>query len=556
LNNENLKNTQTTKPEELTTDNQMLAGSAWMTVGSLTSRVLGALYIIPWIAWMGGGETGAAANALFQMAYTPYTFFLMLATAGMPSAISKQVSYYNALGEYEISKSIYRQGMKIMIVTGIISAIIMFLLAPALASSGVSADESDAVAVIRALSPALLIIPIQSVTRGLFQGHSRMAEPAISQIVEQLVRIVFLLASVYLIRQILGGSVVTAVSFSTFAAFVGAVASFIYLIYRLKRTPTVLDRTPEESTNNINISTNQLLIEIFRTSIPFVFISTGVIIFQFVDQQTFAPLMGFLHETSEQTIQIMYGTVQGNAQKLIVVLTSFGTALAISSVPLISELIAKRDFKGVSKQFTEAVQLLLSIMLPAAIGMAVVAEPLYTVFYGYSELGVSVTRFYAFVAVVIAMYILLGNALQSANQKKKAVGALLLGFVIKLLSQPVFIYLAGPYGMLISTMLGLGITSLSMFRIMHHTVKFSASYLFRRFLLLLILSGIMGVATIIVRELLGLFINYQTRIPALIGMLLIAVVGVVVYGFLLLKSGIGEKLFGRKATEVRQKLNI
>jgi len=105
-------------------------------------------------------------------------------------------------------------------------------------------------------------------------------------------------------------------------------------------------------------------------------------------------------------------------------------------------------------------------------------------------------------------------------------------------------------------MLGLGITSLSMFRIMHHTVKFSASYLFRRFLLLLILSGIMGVATIIVRELLGLFINYQTRIPALIGMLLIAVVGVAVYGFLLLKSGIGEKLFGRKATEVRQKLNI
>jgi len=556
LDNKNLKNTQTAKPEELTTDNQMLAGSAWMTVGSLTSRVLGALYIIPWIAWMGGGETGAAANALFQMAYTPYTFFLMLATAGMPSAISKQVSYYNALGEYEISKSIYRQGMKIMIVTGIISAIIMFLLAPVLASSGVSADESEAVAVIRALSPALLIIPIQSVTRGLFQGHSRMAEPAISQIVEQLIRIVFLLASVYLIRQILGGSVVTAVSFSTFAAFVGAVASFIYLIYRLKRTPTVLDRTPEESTNNIDISTNQLLIEIFRTSIPFVFISTGVIIFQFVDQQTFAPLMEFLHGTSEQTIQIMYGTVQGNAQKLIVVLTSFGTALAISSVPLISELIAKRDFKGVSKQFTEAVQLLLSIMLPAAIGMAVVAEPLYTVFYGYSELGVSVTRFYAFVAVVIAMYILLGNALQSANQKKKAVGALILGFVIKLLSQPVFIYLAGPYGMLISTMLGLGITGFSMFRIMHYTVRFSASYLFRRFLLLLILSGIMGIATIIVRELLGLFINYQTRIPALIGMLLIAVVGVAVYGFLLLKSGIGEKLFGRKATEVRQKLNI
>lgn len=60
-----------------------------MSIGSIISRLIGALYIIPWIIWMGGGDIGAGANALYQLAYTPYSFFISLATAGVPSAISK-----------------------------------------------------------------------------------------------------------------------------------------------------------------------------------------------------------------------------------------------------------------------------------------------------------------------------------------------------------------------------------------------------------------------------------------------------------------------------------
>ncbi|GAA3200813.1 hypothetical protein GCM10020008_22970 [Lentilactobacillus kefiri DSM 20587 = JCM 5818] len=32
---------------------QMLSGSAWMTAGSILSRFLGAVYIIPWGIWFG-----------------------------------------------------------------------------------------------------------------------------------------------------------------------------------------------------------------------------------------------------------------------------------------------------------------------------------------------------------------------------------------------------------------------------------------------------------------------------------------------------------------------
>src|SRR5699024_6251615 len=176
------------------------------------------------------------------MGYVPYTFFLSFATAGVPSAISKQISHFNAIQEYEISKKIYRQGLILMSLTGIGSALLLFFFAPIIAESSPAASHESAVIVMRSLVPALLIIPVQSVTRGLFQGHNRMREPAISQVLEQLLRVVFILGSAFIIRQVFAGKVVTAVAFSTFAAFVRAVFFMVYLPFRVKQLPTVLSR--------------------------------------------------------------------------------------------------------------------------------------------------------------------------------------------------------------------------------------------------------------------------------------------------------------------------
>jgi len=544
--------------EEASNDNSLVSGSAWMTAGSMISRIIGALYIIPWIQWMGGGELGAAANGLFQMAYTPYGFFLALATAGVPSAISKQVSYYNTIGEYEVSKSIYKQGLKIMALTGIGSAVIMFILAPDLAGTSPAATPSDAALVIRSLTPALLIIPLQAVTRGFIQGHSRMTESAISQIVEQIVRVIFLLASTYLIMQVLDGDVVTAVSFSTFAAFVGAIASFGFLLIRLRQLPTAINRAPEESRDKISVSTNQILIEIIRTSIPFIIVSTGVTVFTLIDQVSYAPLMSWLHGMSEGNIQITYGIVQGNAHKLTMILTSFGSALAVTSVPIISKLVAKRDIKGVSKQFSKALQLIFLIMFPAVIGVIIVAEPLYTIFFGgYNALGVSVTRVYAVVSIIISLYIILGNSLQAANLKKKAVGALLVGLVVKIVTQPFAIYFFAVHGMLVSNFIGLGTSCFIMLRVAYKHFNFSLEFIIRRTLLIFLMSAVMGLGAFITKLILGNFLDFRSSFEGLIGMLVVAAVGVIIYLILILKTRIADKLIGNvKAGKVRKMIKM
>ncbi|WP_423188821.1 putative polysaccharide biosynthesis protein [Alkalibacterium sp. f15] len=537
-------------------DSRMVNGAAWMTAGSMISRILGALYIIPWFAWMGGQAPGNAAMALYQIGYIPYGFFLALATAGVPSAISKQVSYYNALGEYEISKGIYKQGLKIMAFTGIVSALVMYFIAPIIAQSSPSANTNEAIIVMRSLTPALLIIPAQSVTRGFIQGHNKMAPSAISQIIEQVTRIIFLLIAVYTIRQVMNGEVVTAVAFSTFAAFIGAIFSLGYLAFNLKHMKTAFDYAPEDSAGKLLVSPNQLIVNIIKTSIPFIIIATGIIVFQMVDQLTYSPLMRQFSNMSDDMIEATYGITQGNAHKLIMILTSFGTALAIASVPLISDLIAKNNMNEVRRQFSKAVQLLLFAMFPAAIGMAVVAEPLYAVFFEQSDLGTRITQLSAVMSIFVALYAVLGNILQASNLTRPAIKALFTGLVVKVLSQVAFVAWFGPYGILLSAIAGFLVSCGMMMMIMHKHTHYSATRLFRRSFLILMLALAMGVGTGLTKFGLDFVIDYNSRFQSLISLAVISVVGIVIYGYLALKTKLADRLIGTKAASVRRKLRM
>ena len=87
--------------DQLTPQEKMARGSAWMTASNIISRLLGAVYIIPWYAWM--GENAKAANGLFNMGYNIYALFLLISTAGIPAAIAKQTAHYNSLNEYGTS---------------------------------------------------------------------------------------------------------------------------------------------------------------------------------------------------------------------------------------------------------------------------------------------------------------------------------------------------------------------------------------------------------------------------------------------------------------------
>ena len=542
--------------KEISSKDKMISGSAWMTGASVLSRLLGALYIIPWMAWMGNPSVAASANALYIIGYTPYALFLNIATAGVPSAIAKQVSYYNSLNEYETSQKIYRKGLQVMAITGVVSALIMYIAAPLIARSSPSISVDDGTQVIRSLSWALLIIPCMSVTRGYIQGHHIMKYSAISQFIEQLARVIFMLASVYFIRQIWNGSVVNAVSASTFGAVIGAVFSIGYLFYIIWRKKPELDKQAAQSLNKVNISTNEIFKSIIRTAIPFIIIGSGITLFQMIDQFTFQQIMTRVSDFTPKEIVDSYGIASGNVNKLIMIVISFGGSMAITSVPLISELIAKNDLKKLSRQVSDSLQLFFFIMLPATIGMAVVAEPLYTVFYEQSDFGTNLLQVASFMSLFLGLFVLMGSTMQAANQTRPALWALTIGLIVKLATQYPMLAIAETNGMFISNILGFGVTVFLMLRKMYKVTHFNIGLLLRRVLLMVILTVVMAIVTFAVKEALYLIVQPENRLSALLVMGVSAGLGGMVYVYASLKTRLADRLLGARVASLRTKLHI
>src|SRR5699024_369520 len=149
---------------------------------------------------------------------------------GVPLATSKFISKYNSLGDYYTGLRMFRLGLVLMSITGIVSFLILFFSADWVAQSFVVDDEhgnsvADVKMVIRMVSFALLIILGRSFIRGHCQGIKSLGALAVSQVVEQVVLIVFVLASAFIVVKIYKGAFPTAVGFGTFPAFVGPLAS-------------------------------------------------------------------------------------------------------------------------------------------------------------------------------------------------------------------------------------------------------------------------------------------------------------------------------------------
>lgn len=541
--NLNQKNTQET----------FIKGSAWMTFGSIASRILGALYIIPWYAWM--GSYGNIANALTARSYNIYSIFILISTAGIPGAIAKQVAKYNALNEYGIGRKLFRNGLILMGALGLISAAVMYFAAPLLASNG-SASDPRQVAVMRSLSYAILIIPILSIMRGYFQGYADMMPSAMSQFVEQLARVVWMLLTAFVIMQMQHGSYVHAVIQSNLAAAIGAIFGIGILVWFLFSRRSKLNNLVNNSNNAIKVSTTNLFAEIIEQAIPFIIIDAGIQLFYLVDQYTFHPMIANLVTASSDTIESWYALFSLNANKLIMIIVSLASAMAVTAIPLLSAAHTQGDYHSISKQISNTLDLFLFVMIPAAFGMAAIATPIYTVFYSYDPLGSSVLYLSAFTAISLGLFTVLMAILQGLSENGLAIKYLILGLIIKIVLQYPMIYLFKIYGPLTSTNLGMLVIIFLAIKHLEVSYNFNIGRTGRRFTGITAFSIIMFAVVKLIVNLGGKILSPERRFSALALVVIAVLFGVIAYAFLSFKTGLLQRILGKKATRILNKLHI
>lgn len=528
---------------------QLLKGSAWMTAGSILSRILGALYIIPWYAWM--GKDGNLANAITAQSYNIYSLFIIVSTAGIPGAVAKQIAKYNALNEYGVSRKLFHRGLLLMIGFGIVCAGLMFGLAPILAG-----QDARQVPVLKSLSYAILIIPLMSLMRGYFQGFNDMMPSALSQFIEQLARVAWMLMTAYVIMKIQDGNYLRAVTQSNLAAAIGAMFGILLLVYYYQKQKAKMDNLVENSNNELQVSTNSLLLEIVQQSIPFIIIDSGINIFQLVDQYTFHPIMAsFVHASFDQ-IESMYALFGLNANKLIMIIVSLSTAMAVTAIPLLSGAKARRDYQDIRKQIENTLELFFFFMIPSAFGMAAISTPIYTIFYNFDPVGSNVLFIASFTAIILGLFTVLMAVQQGLSENILAIKYLVVGLIVKCIIQYPLIRLFQVNGPLIATDLAFLFTILLSLKHLKVAFHFNFKRTKRRFIGIMSFSAIMFIVIFALQFILGKFIPADRRITAMILVAICVVVGALVYGFLALISGLAHSILGSKISKLERKLHI
>ena len=514
--------------ESLHDKRSIVGGATWLTMGSVFSRIIGALYIIPWASMF--GESYTKVNILYSIGYKPYALFLAIATAGFPSAIAKQMSYFHAHNEYKVANKLFKNSLYIMIGTGIVSALILFITAPWIASMSATQNVDAATTVIRSLTPALLILPGMSLLRGYFQGFNDMKQTAISQILEQLARVAYLLVATYAILKIQQGEPTTAVVHSTFAAFIGAILSLGYLLFEYFRYKPQTDKLMSQSSNKIDIDFNESMTLVLKDSIPFILLGSGIIIAQFIDQLSFGQILSRTSSLMFSEISQLYGLMSLDIDKLVMIIISVAVALASSLVPTITSYYAKRNLEGTSEMVTHIMSIFFIVMLPAALGMAAIANNLYFFFFEYGiEAGPNLLVTGAISSVILGLYTVLSTILQSMNQRRLAVRYLLVGLLVKLVVQFPMVALLKAHGALIATMIGFTVTSTLSWIAISKKLKINYDVLLTNMVRIFIASITMTVAAVLWNQLVNVLIPGDGRWMLLIKIMIVVFVSVVIY---------------------------
>ena len=315
-----------------------LKGAVIISVGGFLSKLLGAVYRIPLVAFLGGEGMG-----IYQMVYPLYCILLTVSASGIPTGIARLISSGgNSCAE---RKAFYLYGG-----IGLIGSLLMFVFsAPLAAAQG----EAEVALCCRLLSPSVFFVAIISVVRGYFQGKGNMYPTAFTEVAEQAVKVGAGIALAGLFR----GNIARATAAAVLAVTISEVitccfAAALYLGERSKVKP--LFRKEQVSAKSI-----------FAYTVPLTFTAIALPAGQLAESIAVVNIL----RGSVDNATALYGIFSGCAVTIINLPVSVTYGLAAASVPNISPLAEGGDFIGAKREARKALLYTAAISIPFAIAL-------------------------------------------------------------------------------------------------------------------------------------------------------------------------------------------
>lgn len=415
---------------------RIVSGAALLLIGSVVAKMLGALYRIPLT-----NVLGAEGMGMYQLVFPVYALFMVLATAGIPTALSRMVAEKRATGES--TRKYLSVSMLALFLLGLIFATIMAVFSKFLAQKQGNADTYPGFLII---APAIVCVCVISGFRGWFQGEMYMLPTALSNVVEQVVKLAVGLGLSYALAK---RGVVYAVCGALLGVTVSEIATVLYMLLtylvrsaKQKKENALTARVAVERAEGDVAKRARFRITkaeakgILHVALPIAAVSVLMPLSSFFDSVIVVNMLKvFGLEKSVATAQ--YGIISGPVNSLINMPVVAIMSLAVAIVPSVSASRVTRDIDGVMLKSSLCVRLAYLLGIPFAFYLAVFAKNVIGALYpdlSYDSaiVAVNVLRITAANVVFLSTMQIYVSLLQALDKTKYAVLSLVCAIIVKI----------------------------------------------------------------------------------------------------------------------------
>ncbi len=321
-------------------------------------KIIGALYRIPLTNILGAEGMGA-----YQAVFPLFTILLTISSGGITQAVSALIS--GAEDREKETRGILKAGLSEVLVLSLSISVITFVCAPLFAQV-----QANPVAEIgyKILAPVIILSGLSALIKGYYQSRSNVAPTVISNLIEQLVKlIVGLSLSLYLaprgIKYAVGGALV--------GTLLAELSSLLFLIVRFfKGSDKPLDLPPL-------YPVKYDFLRVLRAVLP---LSLGGLILPLSSLFDSIAVVNVLTYTLKDNslATAYYGLLSGTASTLTNLPVVFTVAISVTVIPAVcsdkksSSLIQKADL---------SVKLACFVCIPFALLMIALCSPITNLLY-------------------------------------------------------------------------------------------------------------------------------------------------------------------------------
>lgn len=420
-----------------------------LTASTVVVKIIGMLYKIPMLSIL-----GAEGMGYFNSAYEIYALLCVVATTGLPTALSILISAKRGSQDILGVRRIYKRSLLIFLLLGIGGSCGLIFLARWISRF---VENENIYFCILSIAPAFFCVCMSSSIRGYFQGFSKMMPTALSQLIEAVAKLVLgLLFALYAINK--GLDVPLIAAYAALGFSLGMLLSTLYLFI----TKWISDKsnTPKRAIKAIKTAkncdkTNGMLLKI---AVPITLSAIIINLTKIIDMTFIMRRLQDIGYTSGVANEMfgMYSTV------VIPIFSLVPSLLSPISLALIPELSSAIESSSASLQAYIAktsIRFTALFAIPATFAIMLYSRPIITILFSSSadryEYIVPLLTFLAS-SILFSCLITTTNAiLQSYRNTMKPIISMSVGVLVKIISEYLLIGIpdVNIYGAPISTFL-------------------------------------------------------------------------------------------------------